>query len=122
MPADAGPALVKADCYRLAVHPKLSSRYALHFLNSPLAEGFAAVHNHGMTLTRIGLGNFRRIPVPLPPIAEQHRIVAKVDELMALCDRLEASLDDAAATRRSLLEALLAEALAPAQAELEAAE
>lgn len=61
--------------------------------------------------------------VPLPPLAEQHRIVSKVDELMALCDRLEASLTATAATRRRLLDALLAEALAPADArELEAAE
>jgi len=61
--------------------------------------------------------------VPLPPLAEQHRIVAKVDELMSLCDRLEASLVTADETRRRLLEALLAEALAPADArELEAAE
>ncbi|MFN3332101.1 MAG: restriction endonuclease subunit S [Caldilinea sp.] len=51
--------------------------------------------------------------VPLPPLAEQHRIVAKVDELMALCDRLEAALTATAATRRRLLDALLAEALAP---------
>ena len=49
--------------------------------------------------------------------------VAKVDALMALCDRLEASLTATAATRRRLLDALLAEALAPTEVrELEAAE
>jgi type I restriction enzyme, S subunit len=43
--------------------------------------------------------------------------------VMALCDRLEASLNSATATRRRLLDALLAEALAPAEAsEREAAE
>jgi restriction endonuclease S subunit len=30
-------------------------------------------------------------PTPLPTLAKQHRIVAKIDELMAICDRLEAS-------------------------------
>ena len=59
----------------------------------------------------LNLDNIRSLSVPLPPLAEQHRIVAKVDALMALCDRLEASLNAAAATRRHLLDALLAEAL-----------
>ncbi len=54
------------------------------------------------------------LPFPLPPLAEQHRIVAKVDALMKICDQLEASLDHTATTRRNLLDALLAEALAPA--------
>lgn len=57
------------------------------------------------------------LPFPLPPLAEQHRIVAKVDELMALCDQLETSLTSADETRKKLLDALLAEALAPADAE-----
>jgi type I restriction enzyme S subunit len=48
---------------------------------------------------------------PLPPLAEQHRIVAKVDELMALCDQLEQQLSQADQQRRRLLEAVLAEAL-----------
>jgi type I restriction enzyme S subunit len=58
---------------------------------------------------------------PLPPIAEQHRIVAKVDELMALCDRLEKSLATGEDTRRRLLDALLAEALGPVEGDLEQA-
>jgi type I restriction enzyme S subunit len=61
--------------------------------------------------------------IPLPPLAEQRRIVAKVAELMVLCDRLEASLAAAAATRHRLLDALLAEAFLPtAVHEMEAAE
>ncbi|MBY3227511.1 restriction endonuclease subunit S [Rhizobium laguerreae] len=55
--------------------------------------------------------------VPLPPLAEQHRIIAKVDELTSLCDRLETSLTTADDTRRELLDALLAKALAPVNAE-----
>jgi type I restriction enzyme S subunit len=52
-----------------------------------------------------------KTPVALPPLAEQHRIVAKVDELMALCDQLEQQLNQADQQRRRLLEAVLAEAL-----------
>lgn len=60
--------------------------------------------------------------IPLPSLAEQHRIVAKVDTLMVLCDRLEAALTTANTTRTRLLEALLHEALVPGAASMEAAE
>lgn len=55
----------------------------------------------------------REMLIPLPPFTEQHRIVAKVDELMALCDQLEAQLTTTEADSRCLLEAVLHEALAP---------
>ncbi|RTL76115.1 MAG: restriction endonuclease subunit S [Bradyrhizobiaceae bacterium] len=61
--------------------------------------------------------------IPFPPLAEQHRIVAKVDELVALCKHFEASLTTADTTRSRLLEALLAAALSPIKGcKLEAAE
>ncbi|MFN7308443.1 MAG: restriction endonuclease subunit S, partial [Acetobacteraceae bacterium] len=59
----------------------------------------------------INLEILTQVLIPLPPLAEQHRIVAKVDELMALCDRLEASLTTSDQTRTRLLEATLTEAL-----------
>lgn len=51
------------------------------------------------------------MPIPFPHLAEQRRIVAKVDTLMALCDQLKQQLSQANQQRRRLLEALLAEAL-----------
>ncbi|MGE6742410.1 restriction endonuclease subunit S [Allorhizobium pseudoryzae] len=68
------------------------------------------------TMPKINQSTLLSLPIPLPPLAEQHRIVAKVDELMALCDQLETSLTTADETRKKLLDALLAEALAPVDA------
>jgi restriction endonuclease S subunit len=51
------------------------------------------------------------LAVPLPPAAEQRRIVTKVDQLMTLCDQLEAQLNIAQEETRRLLEATLLEAL-----------
>lgn len=60
----------------------------------------------------LNLDNIRTLRSPLPPLAEQDRIVAKVDELMALCDQLEESLNGASTARSCLLNALLHEAIA----------
>ncbi|MGA2373837.1 MAG: restriction endonuclease subunit S [Candidatus Korobacteraceae bacterium] len=59
----------------------------------------------------LNLDNIRSLPIPLPPLAEQRRIVARVVELMSLCDRLEEQLSDARNDSRRLLEAVLHHAL-----------
>jgi type I restriction enzyme, S subunit len=73
------------------------------------------------TIAILNKGNWEQLLVPLPPLAEQKRIVAKVDELMALCDQLEAGLKVGEHIRGRLLGALLREALEPVTGELEAA-
>jgi type I restriction enzyme S subunit len=60
----------------------------------------------------ISLTNAREFPIPVPPLAEQHRIAAKVDELLALCDELVSGVATTTATRVKLLEASLQEAFA----------
>jgi len=59
-------------------------------------------------------GKLSGFQCPLPPLAEQQRIVAKVDELMALCDQLETQLTTTQSESRHLLEAILHEAITPA--------
>jgi len=120
-PANLGPAVNKADCFRLRLHRLINRFFVCQFLNSPVAKSFAAEENHGMTRERINLANAKSIPIPLPPLAEQHRIVAKVDELIALCDQLEQQLNQADQQRRRLLEAVLAEALVEPEKTLETA-
>ncbi len=111
VPADLGPAVNKADCFRVRLHFLVDKNYIRWYLNSPVAKRFAGDENHGMTRERINLSNAKALPIPLPPLAEQHRIVAKVDALMALCDQLEHQLSQAEQSRRGLLEAVLREAL-----------
>lgn len=66
--------------------------------------------------TTVGLKNVNaaelsRLAIPLAPLAAQHRIVAKVDELMTLCDRLQAQLESTRSESHCLLEAVLDQAL-----------
>ncbi len=64
-------------------------------------------HAHGLVMAHINRGPFLAQPVGLPPLAEQRRIVAKIDELMVLCDRLEAQQADAESAHAQLVQALL---------------
>ena len=57
----------------------------------------------------INKGKWEQIPIPIPPLAEQRRIVAKVSELMALVDELETQLAASRAAAEKLLSALVAE-------------
>lgn len=74
-------------------------------------------HLHGdtslTTVKHLSAKQVNGIEIPLPPIAEQQRIVARVDELMALLDRLEAARSEREATRDRLTAASLARLTAP---------
>ena len=62
-----------------------------------------------MTRERVNLANAKALPISVPPLAEQRRIVAKVEQLMALVDALETQLAASRATASRLLSALVAE-------------
>lgn len=61
----------------------------------------------GTAQPKMNQAKMNSIPIALPPEREQHRIVTKVDELMALCDRLEAQQVDAESAHAQLVQALL---------------
>jgi type I restriction enzyme, S subunit len=66
----------------------------------------------------VGLSDIKEILIPLPPLTEQQRIVTKLDELMAYCDELEASIKESQQQNELLLQQVLREALEPKEKEV----
>ncbi|MBF8651544.1 restriction endonuclease subunit S [Pseudomonas putida] len=88
-------------------HGPFVAHYFMVALKSPYFLSYVNAKSYGMKMPRLGTEDGRQALFPLPPLAEQHRIVAKVDELMALCDRLEARQVDAVSAHVQLVQALL---------------
>ena len=74
----------------------------------------SALVKTGTTVQSLKYEEFELQPLPLPPLAEQHRIVAKVDALMALCDQLEAAKTEREQSRDRLVVASLHRLNSPA--------
>lgn len=87
---------------------KIEPRYAMALLRSSYARSTLIESSSQTTnIANISLGKLRPLPFSLPPLAEQARIVARVDELMRLCDALEAKGRLEAEQHARLLDTLL---------------
>jgi len=73
------------------LHPfcKISNRFIYYYLRSPVFISYVESTMKGVAYPAINDGDFFQGTFPLPPLTEQHRIVAKIDRLMARCDELE---------------------------------
>ena len=67
----------------------LSTEFMSKFFSTPYAKCFLGGESIGTTMSNLNHQILKRIPVPLPPLAEQKRIVARLEELLPLCERLK---------------------------------
>ncbi len=89
-------------------HEELDMSYFLLWLNSPaFVDSIDPGRSNGVP--HISTRQVQSLLFVLPPLAEQRRIVAKVDQLMALVDQLETQLAESRATAARLMEAVVAE-------------
>ena len=84
----------------------IADRFVAEFLQLRLAllQGVKAY----TTVDHLSGAQIAESVIALPPLAEQHRIVVKVDELMSLCDQLEQKSEASLAAHQTLVETLLA--------------
>lgn len=114
VPNGAPPRLMMSDkIIRFVFTPELDHEYLRLVNGSELSRAYYARVAGGTSssMKNVSREQIRNLVVALPPLAEQHRIVAKVDELMALCDTLKARLADAQAIQLHLADAIVEQAL-----------
>ena len=89
------------------LHPLrgLFNKFLYHYLRSKPFIEYVEAEMTGMAYPAINDTKLQKGLVPLPPLAEQRRIVAKVDQVMALCDELEAKLRQAQTASAKLMTA-----------------
>jgi type I restriction enzyme S subunit len=108
IPEALGPAIVKADCIRFKPHSSVMPKYMNAALNSDPVRKRTKGMVHGVGRPRLNLGEIRSISLPLPPLAEQMRIVAEAERRLSVVEELEtvvsANLQRATRLRQSILQ------------------
>jgi len=103
--------LGKSACY-FNLAETINKEFIKIVIESPGFMSYALENATGSTIKNLGLKAMNNLPVALPPLAEQHRIVAKVDELMALCDALKVRIQEAQASQVNLADTIVDQAAA----------
>jgi type I restriction enzyme S subunit len=100
---------INQDMKALLPAEEKTKEYLLLALRAFEPDVLCAIEHSSHGTCKLKTELLQDIIIPIPPLAEQRRIVAKVDQLMALVDELETQLADSRATAAKLLSALVAE-------------
>ena len=92
---------------RVIPTPLVNCQYLKRFTQSSIYWGQLYAKSVGTGQPNVNATSLKELLLPLPPLEEQMRIVAKVDELMALCDQLEANLSDSRIQAEKLASAVV---------------
>lgn len=101
------PGIINPRLVKISLYNDIEREFIKRLLSSPLIQMELSDKSHGGTMSILNLGLLRDLLLPLPPLAEQRRIVAKIDELMARCDELEKLRGDRDRVQNALLNAVL---------------
>lgn len=109
----------QAVCILRYEHEYLLKDYLLMLMNSDFIIQLMLKMQFSPGRANLSMTNLSKFPIALPPLPEQKRIVAKLDELMTYCDQLEESIKNSQLQNEMLLEQVLREALEPVGEEVE---
>jgi len=92
LPNIEGKLITTVDTCWIAPNPNYEIKYLMYAMASPQFQSFVIKHSTGVTRKRISKNNLIKLPLLLPPLAEQKRIVSHVDTLFEIINAIEKSL------------------------------
>jgi len=114
--------IINPRLVKVSLHSEISPEYIAKYLSSPLAINIFKRDSHGGTMEILNLKMLKGLPIPLPPVIEQHEIVRRVESMFKLADVVEKRVARATGEAEKLTQAILAKAfrgeLVPTEAEL----
>jgi type I restriction enzyme, S subunit len=109
LPDGAEPGIINPRLIKLSLNPKfVIAQYASYYLQSAPARRFFKLQAHGGTMEILNLGIVKALPICLPAIAEQARIVSEVDRHLSIIREVEAEIDTNLQRAQALRQATLA--------------
>ena len=81
--------ICSSEIVPFSLYGQINARYLVYFLKSPYVDFLINSVTYGVKMPRVGTETMEKLVVPLPPLAEQKRIVAKLEEILPLCDKLK---------------------------------
>ena len=108
VPDELTGANITQDTARVSPGAQIDGGYLAAYLRSEPAQRFFRSVARGVAVKGVNIGDLKQLPVPMPPLDEQRRIVAEVEQQLSLIDSLRTAVESAqkrsAALRRAILE------------------
>lgn len=97
----------------VVVHPRasISSKYIYYYLRSPLFVKYVESVQTGIAYPAINDSQFYSAPFPLPPVAEQHRIVSVLEKLLCICEEMKVCVRNANSLQLKIADTIVDQAL-----------
>lgn len=110
-PSNASPAVITSDCIKFTPDClKVTADFLALCLRSPSVRSQIEEITKGVAQQKISLTNFRNIALPIPPLAEQRRILAQIEALLARTRLVRAELERIAPLSRRYRDRILVKA------------
>lgn len=103
--------IVSSDNVKFVPNKKVNSTYIMHTVNSSTIRQMIVNTSTGTTRVRTSSSKLKNLFVPLPPLAEQKRIVAKIKDIFAVIDQIGTKKEEALSIIRNMRQAALQDAI-----------